>query len=203
MKAIDSDGFELKFQDNIDPWNYTASPFEHFKRDVLLRACGCRTYGRGLELACAIGETTRYLARRCLRLLAVDSSPTALREAERRLQGMRRVTLQQMRLPRETPSGPFDLIVASEIVYYLTPRELFELLHRVDAALAPGGRIVVLDHCRPFDDAAQLPELAHRRVRMKLQKTMHVVFHQRHNRFDVLAFEKPQYGKQHRLMPSS
>jgi hypothetical protein len=32
---------------------------------------------------------------------------------------------------------------------------------------------------------------------------MHVVFHQRHNRFDVLAFEKPQYGKQHRLMPSS
>ena len=75
MRAIDIAGFELKFQHNIDPWNYTASRFEHFKRDVLLRACGCRTYGRGLELACAIGETTRYLAHRCIRLLAVDSSP--------------------------------------------------------------------------------------------------------------------------------
>jgi trans-aconitate methyltransferase len=85
MKPIDPVGFERKFQNNIDPWNYSTSPFERYKRSVLLRDCGTGTYGRGLELACAIGETTRYLAARCLRLLAIDSSPTALREAKRRL----------------------------------------------------------------------------------------------------------------------
>ena len=192
MRAIDIAGFELKFQHNIDPWNYTASRFEHFKRDVLLRACGCRTYGRGLELACAIGETTRYLAHRCIRLLAVDSSRTALCEAERRLRHCRHVTLRQARLPDQTPHGPFDLIVASEIVYYIAPHHLYDLLRKLDLALASGGRIVVLDHCRPFGDAAQLPALAHRRVRQQLQKSMPIVFHERQSRFDVVAFEKPR-----------
>ena len=52
---IDAEGFEAKFRENIDPWNYVGSSFEAHKRAVLLRACGIRHYGRGLELACAIG----------------------------------------------------------------------------------------------------------------------------------------------------
>ena len=91
---IDPAGFETKFRENIDPWNYAASPFEAYKRTVLLHACGTRPFGRGLELACAIGETTRMLAPRCLRLLAVDSSATALKEAARRTTAHRNVTLQ-------------------------------------------------------------------------------------------------------------
>lgn len=192
MKPIDPAGFERKFRLDIDPWNYTGSSFEHFKRDVLLRACGRRVYGRILELGCAIGETTRGLAPFCLRLLAVDSSPTALEEAKRRLNGDRRVSFRRATLPQEMPRGRFDLIVASEIVYYLPNHQLDRLLQRIDLALAPGGRLVVLDHCRPFDDAAQNPALAHRRVRLRLQKAMPIVFHERHSRFDVLAFHKPR-----------
>jgi SAM-dependent methyltransferase len=190
MKSINPAGFEQKFRQNIDPWNYTRSPFEHFKRNVLLRACGCRTYGRGLELACAIGETTRYLSRRCLRLLAVDSSPTALAEAKRRLRGNSKVSFRLTMLPEQMPHGPFDLIVASEIVYYLSPHALDELLRRLHAAAAPNGRIVILDHTRPFDDAAQPPARAHDVTRLKLQKTMETVFRERHRRFEVVSFRK-------------
>src|SRR5271169_6821122 len=111
MKPICPAGFEQKFRANIDPWNYTTSPFERYKRDVLLRACGCRTYGRGLELGCAIGETTRYLARRCLRLLAMDSSLTAIAEAKKRTQDCAKVTFRHAILPNETLRGPFDLII--------------------------------------------------------------------------------------------
>ena len=74
MRAIDVAGFERKFRENIDPWDYTNSGFEHFKRTVLLRACGHGKHGRALELGCAIGETTRYLAPLCLRLVALDGS---------------------------------------------------------------------------------------------------------------------------------
>ncbi len=190
MKSINPAGFEQKFRQNIDPWNYTGSPFEHFKRNVLLRACGCRTYGRGLELACAIGETTRYLSRRCLRLLAVDSSPTALAEAKRRLRGNSKVSFRLTMLPEQMPHGPFDLIVASEIVYYLSPHALDELLRRLHAAAAPSGRIVILDHTRPFDDAAQPPARAHDVTRLKLQKTMETVFRERHRRFEVVSCRK-------------
>ena len=173
MRAIDIAGFELKFQHNIDPWNYTASQFEHFKRDVLLRACGCRTYGRGLELACAIGETTRYLAHRCIRLFSGEFVSYCVVRGRAAFEA----------LPTRA---------ASEIVYYIAPHHLYDLLRKLDLALASGGRIVVLDHCRPFGDAAQLPALAHRRVRQQLQKSMPIVFHERQSRFDVVAFEKPR-----------
>jgi cyclopropane fatty-acyl-phospholipid synthase-like methyltransferase len=196
MKPIDPDGFEQKFREQIDPWNYLTSPFEHYKRSVLLRACGCRTYGRGLELACAIGVTTLCLARRCLRLLAVDSSPTALQEARRRLENIENVIIRQAILPGETPRGPFDLIVASEIGYYLSPRALSDLLERLDMALAPAGRLVFLNHIRPFSDAAQPPALAQQRARLRLRKTMQIVFHERHNRFDVFALQKPRMQSQ-------
>jgi SAM-dependent methyltransferase len=190
MTAIDPAGFEQKFQKNIDPWNYTSSPFEHFKRKVLLRACGCRTYGRGLELACAIGETTRYLSRRCLRLLAVDSSPTALVEAKRRLRGNSKVSFRLATLPEHMPHGPFDLIVASEIVYYLSPHALDKLVRRLDAATAPNGRVVILNHICPFEDAAQPPARAHNVTQLKLQKTMQTVFLERHRWFEVASFQK-------------
>jgi hypothetical protein len=45
MRAIDVAGFERKFRENIDPWDYTNSGFEHFKRTVLLRACGHGKHG--------------------------------------------------------------------------------------------------------------------------------------------------------------
>jgi SAM-dependent methyltransferase len=190
VKPIDAEGFERRFRYNIDPWNYTTSPFEAFKRRVLLRACGCRTYGRGLELACAIGETTRYLAPRCLRLVAVDASLTALDEARRRTGGMRGVSLRQALLPQQTPRGPFDLIVASEIAYYLRQYAMNDLLRRLSKALAPGGRMVFLHHLCPFDDAAQPPALAHGRIRSALKQSMHLVFAERHARYEALAFQR-------------
>jgi SAM-dependent methyltransferase len=188
MRPIDPTGFERKFLNNLDPWDYTNSPFERHKRDVLLRACGCRTYGRGLELGCAIGETTKRLAPLCMRLLAVDSSITALNEARRRLKGNSRVTFLQAVLPAETPRGMFDLIVASELVYYLKSIELRDLLQRLRLITAPGGRIVFLNHIRQFDDASQLPNLAQKRLRSYLNKTMRMVFHARHARFDAVSF---------------
>jgi cyclopropane fatty-acyl-phospholipid synthase-like methyltransferase len=192
MKPIDPCGFEQKFRADLDPWDYTTSPFEAYKRGVLLHACGSQTYGRGLELACAIGETTRYLARRCLQLLAVDSSETALKEARRRTTGNRRVTLRQALLPAQTPRGPFDLIVASEIAYYLPATALSELLRRLDDALEPGGRIVFLHHMRQFDDASQPPALAQAKIYRAFRQSMRLVFHERHARFDVVAFRKPR-----------
>lgn len=190
MKPISAEGFEQRFRDNIDPWNYTTSRFEAFKRDVLLRACGCRTYGRGLELACAIGETTRHLAPRCLRLLATDSSRTALAEATRRNAASDGVTFREGLLPRDTPRGPFDLIVVSEIAYYLRKRALDELLIRLFEAAAPGGRIVFLHHLRRFNDAAQLPSLAQARIVSTFKRWTQYSFHERHAQFDAVAFRK-------------
>ena len=190
VKPIDAAGFEAKFRLNIDPWNYRLSPFEAFKRHMLLRACGDRMYGRGLELGCAIGETSHHLAPRCLRLLAVDSSPTAIAEARRKYGDHPRLSFDEARLPEAMPRGPFDLIVASEIGYYLPPQGLTALLRAIARELAPSGRVVLLHHLSNFDDAAQLPFLAQRRMVDFLKQGMSQVFRQRHRCFEAVAFRK-------------
>lgn len=189
--AIDTDGFEAKFQENIDPWNYTNSAFEAFKRGVLLRACGTRQYGRGLELACAIGETTLALAQKCLRLTAVDSSSTALKEAARRTAHLPNVRLLQAILPDQLPSGQFDLIVASEIFYYLRPDQLEALLEKLDHALAPGGRLVILHHIRSFDDAATPPKFAQARAAAKFGARRPQIYEFRSANYRTVALQKP------------
>ena len=189
-RPIDPEGFEAMFRRDADPWNYARSPFEAFKRGVLLRACSDRMFGRGLELACANGEASRALARRCLRLLAVDASATAVAEARRRVPDPR-ITFAVARLPEEAPFGPFDLIVASEILYYMPRRDMDELLNRLAGALAPRGRMVVLHHTIPFDDAAQPPRRAQDAARAQLSESLRPVVARQYRRFHVAAFVKP------------
>ena len=199
MKPIDVEGFEHKFRQNIDPWNYTSSPFEHFKRRVLIRACGLTKYGRVLELGCANGETTRALRRISLRLLAVDGSVTAVAAAKRRLAGSIHVTFSCLTVPEEMPRGPFDLIIISELAYYLPEHRLSLLGRRISASLASGGRAVVLNHRRMFDDAAQHPALAHRRLIFHLQRSLRLINRAEFPRFAVASLVRHQRTrKKHR-----
>lgn len=191
MKPINPEGFEALFRYNVDPWNYARSPFEAYKRSRLLQACGDRVYGRGLELACANGETTLRLASRCMRLLAVDSSATAVKEASSRAVGLTNVTVKQVLLPAQTPQGPFDLIVVSEILYYLSLTEMLTLLDQLQRALARGGRLVVLHHVVSFADASQPPALAQSRAKTVLTAALDLVMEARERRFEVFAVEKP------------
>lgn len=187
-QAIDLAGFEAKFRENSDPWNYEGSDFEAFKRRVLLQACGTRHYGRGLELACANGETTKVLARRCLKLLAVDGSKTAVDVAHRRTRHLPNVEVRQARLPSQMPRGPFDLIVVSELLYYLTPRDMEQMLEACDDALAPGGRLVCLHHVISFDDVSIHPRLAQDRADRVFGRCFRTVQRTSHGRFAVSAF---------------
>jgi SAM-dependent methyltransferase len=189
MKPIDVAGFEQKFRENIDPWDYTNSRFERFKRSVLLRACGHNKHGRVLELGCAIGETTRFLAPLSLRLLALDGSSTALSEARRRVRSAH-VRFVHARLPGQMPSGPFDLIVVSEIAYYLSAPDLVALGKKLAEATAHRGRIVLLHHRRHFQDAAQPAALAHARLLFRLSRITSPVFQKRYPHFDVAVLQK-------------
>jgi SAM-dependent methyltransferase len=190
MRRIDAAGFEQKFLADIDPWDYRHSSFEHKKRKLLVKACGHAKRGRGLEIGCANGETTCCLAPLCLTLTALDGSPTALAEARRRVSDKGRVRFVRAILPDQMPAGPFDLIVASEIAYYLPPHALRKLSRSFAHALAPGGRIVVLHHRRLFSDAAQYPALAHKNLCHLLRRSMQPVHSSSYLKFDLAVFEK-------------
>jgi cyclopropane fatty-acyl-phospholipid synthase-like methyltransferase len=150
MSRVESSGeraplshFEHLYSESVDPWEYATSDYEQRKYRVTLDALPARP-GRALELGCSIGVFTEMLAPRCEVLVAVDFSPTALAEARRRLAGAGHVEIIQATLPEQTPLGPFDAIVCSELLYYWSTAVVREGLLQIEAALAEGGTLVAV-----------------------------------------------------------
>ena len=195
-RAIDIEGFEKMFAVDPDPWNYATSRFEKYKRDVLMRAVGSRTYGRGIELACANGENTAVLSSRCLRLLALDASRTAITLAEARNHESCRIQFRHAVLPDEMPRGPFDLIVVSELLYYLRPDDLERLLVQLRQAVAPSGRIVFLHHNVDFDDVSNKPRFVTDRILRAFGSRYRLVLRHRDRRFEAIALERIHSNKE-------
>ena len=130
-----------------DPWGVDERWYEERKRDLTLAMLPRRSYTRGLEVGCSTGALAERLAERCHDLLAVDSSPAAVEAARRRLDHLTRAHVERLQVPDDWPAGTFDLVVVSEMAYFLSPHELHGLVDRVRGTLAPGG-VVVLCHWR-------------------------------------------------------
>ncbi len=135
--------FDRRYQREADPWRYRSSPYERAKYAATLRACGRGPFATALELGGSIGEFSALLAPRCGRLTTIDVSPTAVARARVRLTGLP-VDVLLGALPKELPPGPFELVVASEILYYLTVEELTATLAALRARMASGGRLVAV-----------------------------------------------------------
>lgn len=150
--------FEQLYRDDADPWLVRQRWYEERKRALLLASLPQRRYRHAYEPGCGNGELTVELARRCNHVLAADLSDAALRLARQRLLDAGQdahVSLAQHRLPQDWPrilpgADKFDLIVLSEIAYYLSPEELARVVEHSVASLAPGGSIVLCHWRAPF-----------------------------------------------------
>lgn len=133
--------FEELFQKE-DPWNYT-SPYEQTKYEQTLSVIPPRRFERALEVGCAEGHFTAQLAPRAQSLLAADISATALSRAAARCKDAPNVSFMQLDLINDELPGGFDLIVCSEILYYMGDRDgLKAVTRKLIDALAPGGLLV-------------------------------------------------------------
>jgi cyclopropane fatty-acyl-phospholipid synthase-like methyltransferase len=136
--------FEVRYRAAADPWRTLSDPAELAKARHTLAVCGDGAFAAALELGCGIGGLTAALAPRCASLLALDGAPTAVAAARARLAAWPQAEVRTATIPDELPGGPFDLVVASEVLYYLAPAALAALVGWLPAALAPGGRVVAV-----------------------------------------------------------
>lgn len=141
--AVDESHFETMFAASSDPWNYDGALYEADRFERTIGALSDRRYGRAVELGCANGALTARLAPLCDVLLAVDTAPAAIAHARKRLRDTPHVTICRARLPEGLPTGPFDLIVASDVLYYLGLQGIVELSALLDAAAASGARLLM------------------------------------------------------------
>ena len=136
--------FEGLYAESDDPWNFEASEYEQDKYARTLAVLGERTFRRALEAGASIGVFTEMLADRCDELLAVDVSERAVAAARQRLSGRGNVRIERRTLPEQMPDGPFDLIVASEVLYYFPREEMLTVLRGFERELAPGGILLAV-----------------------------------------------------------
>ena len=136
--------FEGLYAEAGDPWDFETSEYERNKYERTLESLGERRFHRALEAGSSIGVFTQMLADRCDELLAVDVSERAVAAARERLSAHRNVRVERRTLPEEMPDGPFDLIVASEVLYYFTREEMLAALRAFERQLARGGILLAV-----------------------------------------------------------
>jgi len=136
--------FEGLYAESGDPWDFETSEYERNKYRRTLEVLGARRFPRALEAGASIGVFTEMLADRCDELLAVDVSERAVNAARERLAGRRHVRVERRTLPEEMPDGPFDLIVASEVLYYFPREEMLLALRAFERELAQGGTLLAV-----------------------------------------------------------
>lgn len=140
--------FEARYRHDLDPWCYETSRYEREKYAATLSACGPGPFACALELGSSIGVFSSLLAPRCARLVTIDAAPTAVEAARTRLRGLPQVEAVLGEIPEAIPAESFDLVVASEILYYLFPGRLQETVQTVVERMPVGARMVAV-HWRP------------------------------------------------------
>lgn len=152
------------YDGEADPWHVASSWYERRKRAVALAALPDQHYGVIVEPACGTGAFTRELAARGDLVLAFDPVPAAVRRERTETTAMSRVDVRIGAVPDGLPPGPVDLLVYSEILYYLGDDDLTDTIERSVTALRRGGHLLAVHWRHWAPEAPRDAWDAHRRL---------------------------------------
>lgn len=170
------DRFARLYAEGRDPWGVATKWYERRKRALLLAALPDERYGTAVEPACGTGVLTAALADRCDRVLAFDPVPAAVDLARAQTADRPNVSVTRGALPADLPPGPVDLVVFSEILYYLGDADLTTTVDGVVAALRPGGTVVAA-HWLPWAPEAPRDGTAAHRFLLDRPELVRLVEH--------------------------
>lgn len=128
-----------------DPWLLETKPFDQARYAAMLDMLGdLSKYKSILEVGCAAGSFTHYLASRAQRLRVVDVMREAIRKCRRRLATEQGVIFCVEDISETEGWGEtYDLIVISEVLYYLESRDrIAEVVAKVQTWLTPDGELI-------------------------------------------------------------
>ncbi len=148
------EAFERVYRETGDPWASGSPKYRYQRRKyatlMTLLPPG-RRYAQALDIGCGLGAMVGLLEGRADAVLGLDVAQAAVDLARARHAGRPALSFAQadvLDLPR-TLDGRFDLIVVSDVLYYLSPLSdatLKGVAARVGQMLAPGGLCLLANH---------------------------------------------------------
>lgn len=168
--------FDSLFDGNDDPWKFKSRWYEQRKRAVTLECLPERRYESAYEPGCANGELSAVLAQRCDRLMVSDGSAKAVALARQRLALLPHVDVRQSWVPAQWPDEAFDLVVISELGYFLSATDLSLLASKTRLSLRVGGSVLACHWRWKSDDCEFAGDEVNRRIGegLALPKLLHL-----------------------------
>jgi SAM-dependent methyltransferase len=185
--SLPVDYFTQMYAGSDDPWGFRTRWYEQRKRDVTLAALTRPRYRRAFEPGCSIGVLTAGLAARCDEVVASDIDDRALAAAREAVAGHDHVRVSRLEVPAAWPTGTFDLVVVSELGYYLDPAALDLLLERVVGSLSPDGTLLACHWRHPVADYPATGDEVHERLLSRAELTSAVRHVEEDFRLDLLT----------------
>lgn len=148
------EAFERVYRETGDPWASGSPKYRYQQRKydtlVALLPAG-RRYAQALDIGCGLGAMVGLLEARADAVLGLDVAQAAVDLARARHAGRPSLSFEQgdvLDLPR-TLDRRFDLIVVSDVLYYLSPLSdatLKQVAARLSQMLSPGGLCLIANH---------------------------------------------------------
>lgn len=162
-----SPDFDRMYLEEGDPWKVGSSWYEQRKIAVVLASLAEPSYGRALDPACGTGHLAFALAARCGEVVARDASAPAIDVATRTCAKSGNVSIGVAALPYVTaePAGPFDLLVLSELFYYLDSSTRRAAVDTLLARAADRVEIVAVHWREAPEDGTSSGEAVHVELR--------------------------------------
>ncbi|MBO0596719.1 PIG-L family deacetylase [Nesterenkonia sp. E16_7] len=185
--------FEGLHAQDRDPWGVTSRWYEQRKYALTMAVLPRARYRRAFEPGCSIGGITELLAQRCDEVLATDISGAALHTAAQRV-GAENVTFQQSSI-EDWPSGAIDLILISELAYYLNDAQWAAVRGRAAKSLESGGHLVSVHWRHPDAQAFRSAQQIRADLRAVPEWILHGSYEDRDMLIDVLGPATPSVAQ--------
>ena len=189
-QSLDAEYFKGVYDANEDPWNFETSEYEAKKYAATIAALPQRHYQDVLEIGCSIGVLTQLLAQKSSRLLATDISDKALDMAKKRCRNLNNVSFRKLNFQNELPENQFDLIMVSEVAYYLSSHDWEITLQNLYGRLKVEGTIVLVHWLPEVHDYPQTGDEVHQSFEKLMKDKMTNVFHSRAETYRIDVWTK-------------
>lgn len=131
--------------------NYESLVEQQFRSCVqaaVVKQIGGESWGDALEIGCAEGVFTAYLAKHCRSVSAYDISTVAQTWAAERCAQYPNVRVGSLDIGRDEIPGQYDLVFVMDVLYYINGRRRMAEVAAKLAKAVRGGGVLVFTECR-------------------------------------------------------